>query len=260
LTEIPVFISRRVLAGRRRLPRAVGRYAIDSGGFTELQTYGRWSITAAQYVAFLRRCWRQIGPFDFAAPMDWMCEPWVISGGTVNGVAFAGTRLPVKWHQRQTVRNYLQLRTLAPELPIIPVLQGWQPDDYQRHVRMYASANVDLTAAPLVGLGSVCRRQNTAVAGHIIATLNALGVRRLHGFGFKVVGLRRNWHALASADSMAWSLDGRHAGPCTHPPHLRGVQPRSEANCLPYALAWRTRHIRPPDHTQTDLLVDLGAA
>jgi hypothetical protein len=68
MAGVAVFSSRRTLQDRRRLPRAVGRYAIDSGGFTELQQYGRWTISPAQYIAVLRRCWHAVGPFDFAAP------------------------------------------------------------------------------------------------------------------------------------------------------------------------------------------------
>src|SRR6266705_5120767 len=63
LADVPVFVSRSTLAGRTRMPRAVGRYAVDSGGFTELQRHGEWTITPAAYVAFLRRCWRHVGRF-----------------------------------------------------------------------------------------------------------------------------------------------------------------------------------------------------
>lgn len=42
--------------------------------------------------------------------------------------------------------------------------------------------------APLVGLGSVCRRQDTAAADRIVRALQPL---RLHGFGVKITGLRR---------------------------------------------------------------------
>jgi hypothetical protein len=100
------------------------------------------------------------------------------------------------------VANYAQLRDLAPDLPIVPVVQGWTVTDYLRCVDRYATAGVDLTTAPLVGLGSVCRRQATGEAEAIIAALHERGVTRLHGFGIKVLGLRRYGHLLTSADSM----------------------------------------------------------
>jgi len=243
LAEVPVFISRRVFP-KGDFPRAAGRYAVDSGGFTELQHYGRWTITEAQYVEFLRKTWQQCGPFDFAAPMDWMCEPVVINGGQVGPLTFAGTGLSVEEHQRRTVDNFLRLRAMAPDLPIIPVLQGFAPHEYLRCVDMYTAAGVDLTAEPVVGVGSVCRRQHMDEAIEILQSLCDLGIRNLHGFGFKIDGLRQCWNLLGTADSMSWSLDGRYAGPCTH---RQGR--RSEANCLEYALAWRGRHIHPPRRT-----------
>lgn len=275
--DVPVFISRRVFYDPRRskynkkLPRATGRYAIDSGGFTELQKHGRWTITPAEYVAFLRRLWNEVGHFDFAAPMDLMCEPWVILGGTHDGITYAGSRHHlanaqpdwtlddyVREHQRLTTANYLELRHLAPELPILPVIQGWKRDDYIRHVRDYRAAGVDLRWA---AAGSMCRRQNTDEAADIIDTIRAMGVQRIHAFGFKIQGVRQCWYQIDSADSMSWSLDGRHSRPCTHDPTRRGEPAAHEGNCIHYALAWRRKNIQQPAQRpahQLDLLVHLG--
>lgn len=246
LAGVPVFPSRNTFP-KGPFPRAAGPYAVDSGGFTELQKYGRWTVSAAEYVAFLRRCWNECGPFDFAAGRDWMCEDEVIQGGWWGRQYFAGTHLSIPEHQRLTVDDYVELHHLAPDLPIIPTLQGRVEADYLRCADMYADAGVDLSAAPVVGLGSVCRRQNTDEPAAIIDALIEHGVRNLHGFGYKIEGLRRSWYQLTTADSMAWSKDGRHAGPCQHPPYARGFQPKSEANCLSYALAWRQRHAHAPE-------------
>lgn len=263
--DVPVFISRvnffdtRSGKYRREFPRAAGRYAIDSGGFSELQKHGRWTTTPEAYIAFLRRAWRDSGPFDFAAPMDHMCEPVVIHGGVFKGVVFAGTRQfidpqhkltddeLVHIHQKTTVDNYLHLRALAPDLPIKPVLQGWTIQQYLRCARMYREAGVDINNLPIVGLGSVCRRQNTEYASEIIRALRDDGIKHLHGFGFQITGIRQSHEELSTADSMSWSKDGRHAGPCKHPQHWGNTeyQPQSEANCPSYALQWRNRNIMP---------------
>jgi hypothetical protein len=221
----------------KTLPRAVNAWALDSGGFSELQRHGRWTVNPGEYIARVRRYRHEVGRLVWAAPQDWMCEPIILSGGTANGLRFAGTQLSVAEHQRRTVANFAHLRELAPDLPIIPVVQGWDLDDYRRCVDLYRSqAGIDLTTAPLVGLGSVCRRQGTAEAGRILTALHELGVRRIHGFGFKILGLAEHGDLLTSADSMAWSLDARRlrrrAVGCTAT-HINC------ANCLPYALAWR---------------------
>jgi hypothetical protein len=174
----------------------------------------------------VRRYQEEIGQLAWAAPQDWMCEPHLV----------AATGLGVAEHQRRTVTNYLTLRDLAPGLPFIPVVQGWTVDDYRRCVDLYDQAGVDLAAAELVGVGSVCRRQATTPVGAILAALHQVGVRRLHGFGFKTIGLARYGHLLTSADSMAWSAQARRQPP------LSGCAGHINcANCSRYALAWRAR-------------------
>jgi hypothetical protein len=248
---VPLFVSDTRLRGYKTLPRAAAVWGCDSGGFTQLQKYGTWTISPAEYVARLRRYRDEIGLLAWAAPQDWMCEDIVIRGGRIGPVTFAGTHLSVAEHQRRTVLNFAQLRELAPELPIVPVVQGHQPDDYLRCVEAYDRLiGVDLTAAPLVGLGSVCRRQGTRDAGRIITALHRTGVTRLHGFGFKTLGLAAYGHLLTSADSMAWSVDARRKSP------LPGcIGHRNCANCLRYALAWRDRVLAAatPPHTQPAL-------
>lgn len=155
-----------------------------------------------------------------------MCEPHIV----------VATGLSIREHQLRTVENLVQLRCLAPDLPIIPVLQGWTLDDYLYCVELYRQRGLDLRKEPLVGLGSVCRRQATDEIEEIVRALARLGLK-LHGFGVKTSGLRRYGRHLVSSDSMAWSFHGRYAGPCQHP-RPGHSQPISEANCLPYALQW----------------------
>jgi len=102
---------------------------------------------------------------------------------------------------------------------------------------MYQAAGVDLAAEPLVGVGSVCRRQGTEEIGTIMQALAGKGLR-LHGFGVKTEGLRRYGQYLASSDSMAWSLRGRHIRGCRHARHGQRA-PGSESNCLAFAREWR---------------------
>jgi hypothetical protein len=154
----------------------------------------------------------------------------------LSAAILAKTGLTVAAHQDRTVANYLRLRDLAPELPIVPVVQGWSAGDYLRCVDRYAWAGIDLIRSPLVGVGSVCRRQSTGQVGDILTALHQAGVTRLHGFGFKTTGLARWGHLLTSADSMAWSAHARRRsslpGCSTH---------RNCANCSRYALHWRAR-------------------
>lgn len=222
---IPLFVSHRWLKDRKTLPRAIAPWALDSGGFTELGLHGAWQTRPSDYVASVRRYSDEIGNLVWAAPQDWMCEPVMLSR----------TGLSVAEHQRRTIDNLLTLRSLDPDLPIIPVLQGWTCDDYLRHVDAYATRGIDLAAEPTVGVGTMCRRQHTAEASEILDTLADLGLR-LHGFGLKINGLRASSGSLVSADSMAWSFSGRRT-----PTRCGSTTHKSEQNCLTFALEWRNR-------------------
>lgn len=221
-TAVPLFVSHRRLAPRRSLPRALGPWALDSGGFTELALHGRWETTPVEYVAAVRRYADEIGRLDWAAPQDWLCAPQLLDR----------TGLDVAEHQRRTLASFVELRELAPELPWVPMLQGWEPDDYLAHVDAYGAAGIELAALPLVGLGSIARRGDDPAVVDLIWRLHDDGLR-LHGFGVKTEGLRRFGPALASADSMAWSYNARR-----HPP-MPGHGHASCANCLEWALRWR---------------------
>ncbi|MEU7802663.1 hypothetical protein AB0B10_25725 [Micromonospora arborensis] len=247
VSPVPLFISANTLMKyrssgddwptRRAGTFGCGIWACDSGGFTELRDYGHWRQHPDEYGGMITRLIEEVGaPPVFVSPQDWMCEPWVIAGGTHQGQRFAGTGLDVRTHLELTVENLLYLREQFPHVPWAPVLQGWRLEDYQLCHQMYADAGVDLAAEPLVGLGSVCRRQSTAEIGLIVETFWRAGLS-LHGFGVKRDGVIKYGSALASFDSMAWSFGARadrvrlpgcrHAGPCN--------------NCLRYALVWREK-------------------
>jgi hypothetical protein len=228
--DFPLFVSRRTL--QRRAPsglrKATCRWALDSGGFTELLIHGRWTLSAADYVDLVALYTDRIGNLDWVAPQDWMCEPFMIER----------TGLSVREHQERTVANYLELSSLAPHLHIKPVLQGDTPKAYFKCLDLYRQAGVDLTQESLVGLGSVCRRQSTSQIHGLVRELATAGLK-LHGFGVKTQGLNRYGSLLASADSLAWSFQARRS------PALRDCTGhRNCANCLVYATSWRSRLLR----------------
>lgn len=115
LTGVSLFVSRRWLAPMKTFPRALGRWALDSGAFTELSLYGGWRTPPAQYAGEVKRLSAEVGSLRWAAIQDWPCEPHMV----------AKTALNVAEHQRRTVDSYLALRSLEPSLPWAPVLQGW---------------------------------------------------------------------------------------------------------------------------------------
>jgi hypothetical protein len=229
-TVIPLMVSHRRLANshKRGFPRAICCWLLDSGGFSELLMYGEWRTTMKAYVAAALDYKYDIGGMEGAAIQDWMCEPAMLKK----------TGLSIREHQRRTVNSYLDLRSAAPTVPWFPVLQGWELDDYKRHVDDYNEANVDLRTLPRVGLGSVCRRQHSEEIAEIVVTLHKLGLN-LHGFGVKLKGLEKISNHLVSADSMAWSFAARREDPLPNHHH------KNCANCRTYAELWYRNRVWP---------------
>lgn len=223
-TDVPTFVSRRrfALRCRRRLPKARGPWALDSGAFSEIAEFGEWRLSALQYAHEARRLQSEVGNMQWAAIQDWMCEPFML----------AKTGLSVEQHQERTVWSLITLRSLAPDVPWAPVLQGWAPADYLRHRDLYEAHGVPLEREKIVGVGSVCRRGHTEEIQTLASELVGL---QLHGFGVKTRAVETAARYFTSTDSMAWSFRARHAPPlpgCDHP---------RCGNCLRFALQWRER-------------------
>lgn len=225
-TDVPLFISYRLLEKWKR-PRSVTTWALDSGGFTELDLYGKWLVPPSIYAARVRWWYNHLPGMQWAAVQDWVCPPFILEK----------TGLTVTHHQQYTVSSYLQLTQLQPTIPWAPVLQGWTIGEYIDHIYQYEKAGVNLSSLPIVGIGSIAARQHTEI-GYIEALVREVASAgiRLHGFGLKVKGLTRYAHLLSSADSVAWSMHARMAQirlpECTHScADCRG--------CITYALKWR---------------------
>jgi hypothetical protein len=219
-TEVPLFISVARFRRQKTWPRAIGPWALDSGAFTEISKHGSWTVSPEDYAAEVKRIQLAVGNMQWASIQDWMCEPFIIEK----------TGLSIAEHQRLTVENYLRLMEIDSSIPWAPVLQGYDLADYMICAKMYKEAGVDLHSLPIVGVGTMCRRQGTVEGATILRYLVSTGLR-LHAFGLKIQGLARV-RGLVSSDSLAWSAHARHREPLPGHTHL------SCANCLDYALQW----------------------
>lgn len=186
----------------RQKPIGAGSWIMDSGAFTELSTHGHYRHSVEEYAAVINR-WENDPSLVSAVAQDYMCEPWIV----------AKTGLSVSEHQRLTIERYDALVALVRGVYVMPVLQGYTPQEYVEHVRQYGSR---LGLGSYVGVGSVCKRNGDP--GAIEAVLSAIKRERpdlrLHGFGLKTTSLASAdiRDLLYSADSMAWSFAARKQG------------------------------------------------
>lgn len=188
---------------RRAHPLGSCRVLLDSGAFTEIATHGRYRHSVTQYAADIRRL-APLLALESAVAQDYMCEPCIVQR----------TGLSVAEHQQLTIARYVALREVLGDTPyLMPVLQGYHPQEYVRHLRDYGRL---VPEGAWVGVGSVCKRNSTPEA--VVAVLEAIAAQRpdlqLHGFGVKITallhpGVRALLH---SADSMAWSYHARMHG------------------------------------------------
>lgn len=190
---------------RRKMMRATD-WIMDSGAFTEISRHGAYRNSVEEYAGQIER-WSQTGKLLAAVSQDYMCEPHIIEK----------TGLSIPEHQRLTIERYDQLSDslLWRSCPtyVLPVLQGYDPQDYVAHIRAYGPR---LHSGMWVGVGSVCKRNGSveAILAVLTAILDERPDLRMHGFGLKTTALRSPLirSMLYSADSMAWSLRARMEG------------------------------------------------
>lgn len=224
------FVSVHSLKKRKSdFPRPAGSWILDSGAFTTIGKHGGYPDSAEAYAAQIRR-WAQVGGLIAAVAQDFMCERLMCAKTLGFPVETLPKDDPVareailrEWvpdpawqaqiivHQRLTIERYDELVACdTGGVYIMPVLQGFTPEDYVSHLKQYGER---LAYGAWVGVGSVCKRNGSPkeIAAVLLAIKAERPDLRLHGFGLKLTSLR--WplivELLESADSLAWSISAR---------------------------------------------------
>ena len=213
-------------------------FDLDSGGFSFLSKTGEWPMTAKQWVAKVRRYADETGNLRSAAIMDWMTEDEIRHGGRFGNQWFAGTGKSEEEHLDLTVASYFELMSIDDTLPWLATTQGSNLAGHLRCAELYERRGVDLTKLPVVGVGSVCRKQSTPEIVEIVHGLTDAGMT-IHTFGAKTLALTGPaGHLIRRADSMAWSERARKGrvrmASCTHRAQVCN-------NCPRWAVHWGNR-------------------
>jgi hypothetical protein len=196
--SVPWFLSYQKLKKRKKPVAPAGRWALDCGGFTEIDKFGEYTFTPQEYARDVVR-FKEWGGLDFCASMDFPCSP----------LPLEKSGLTMQDHQRLTVENFQVLREVFLGDLVKPVLQGWEPDDYLRHIEQYADAGYDLTTETPVFIGSLVRGSGTTNQVTSIVRRVADQGLQLHALGVKGQALVWLSQVVYSADSMAWASAAR---------------------------------------------------
>lgn len=221
--------------GPLRNAQGLASLSLDSAGFVAMARYGGFPWRTADYLALAASY-----PFRWFASMDYCVEAEI-----------ARDREEVLDRISRTIRANFDCRSGARDLGIehllMPVIQGRRPEDYERCLD---GLLLDYSRTPLIGVGSMCRREVPGPEG-LIAVLDHLdrilpkGVR-LHGFGIKGTALshlKGLEHRIASTDSQAYGQTARHDA------FTRGIAKTDHLVAL-HMEAWTTRQLarlRAPD-------------
>lgn len=117
-------------------------WIMDSGAFSQVtspKNMGDFEMTPKQYVELAKR-FEDNGNLLCIVSQDYMCEPSVIELLKEMGFRKPGINW-VRKHQQMTVERYIEVRDEAIKqglkAPVMPVLQGWEVEDYVDHYLLY---------------------------------------------------------------------------------------------------------------------------
>jgi len=194
-----------------RLGRRVGgfgadKWILDSAAFSQVAFYGRFLMNELVYARHIAR-WSVVGALLAAVSQDFMCEEEVLKK----------TGRTVIEHQTMSIQRYKKifayLKALKCSTYLMPVLQGYEPQEYVDHLKQWGSLILE---GDWVGVGSVCKRNaNWKSVYEVLDRIKQVRPDlRLHGFGLKVNCLAepKIVELLASSDSQAWSRAARWEG------------------------------------------------
>lgn len=188
---------------KRKSNFEINNWMLDSGAFTQITRTGGFQTTPEQYAAQIDR-WSMCGNLQAAVTQDYMCEP----------IALQATGLTLLEHQQKTIERFDNIqKALQSDTYLLPVLQGYAPVDYLRHLDAYGER---IQHGAWTGVGSICKRNSNPreIEAVLEPILRERPDLRLHGFGIKTTALRvpAIRDMLHTADSMAWSFAARRSG------------------------------------------------
>jgi hypothetical protein len=182
-----------------KLPDHITERAADSGGFVATFKWGDYRYTPTQYADWLAT----FGP-QWAATMDYCCEPEVVGGGLVRERQDRTTAMAYRFWQEYRAAPWAW----------VPTVQGWEISDYQRHARELAplinemSAHYGPASAFRVGIGTLCRRASARMIRQVVEAVAAeLPDQKFHLWGVKLALMQDSIAmpgGIASVDSGAW--------------------------------------------------------
>lgn len=196
-------------------------FALDSAGYTAMKNWqakgpqagigGVFPWSYAQYIELALL----LNPRWWSQP-DLCCEPEIARNQGEIDYRIRATATFLEG-TLQVVHDWSAAAGMSWARPM-PIIQGWSVDDYLRSLDLTLEVWGRWSSAPppLIGVGSVCRRNLTHPSHGLLSIISALELHlpsssRLHLFGVKGSALStlKTFPCVASVDSMAYDFGAR---------------------------------------------------
>lgn len=173
-----------------KMPPQTQLIFLDSGGFQFMTQFKDYPYPPSRYVDYVNT----FKP-HFYASMDYPCEPELLEIH----------KTTVKEQIEKTIEKNAELIDIPSESILIPVIQGWNPEDYTYCVDRLRENGL---LSNYMAVGSLCIRKSIKNVKKVISALREALPRsvKLHGFGLKIDSFKHRYvfDNLYSSDSMAW--------------------------------------------------------
>ena len=196
-----MFNKKKLRLNRGMIPDSTKRLFLDSGGYSFFTRWGEYPFSVEEYTTFANMV-QDDYPLTEVAILDYPCEP------NTNRSLLQSNKERID----KTIQNTLECIDYDPNLPWVPVIQGYTLQEYLYCLEEYEKHNLPYDDFDLWAIGSLCARKKVGGLRTIITNISQRVNMPIHTFGMTITFLRdpQIFFAIHSSDSGAWSYNGRH--------------------------------------------------
>jgi len=192
--------AKKLSLNRGMIPESTKRLFLDSGGYSFFTRWGKYPFSIEEYVIFAQSIQDEY-PLTEVAIMDFPCEP------NTNRSILKSNKERID----NTVQNALSCIDYDPNLPWVPVIQGYTLNEYLYCLDLYKDAKMYHDDFHLWAIGTLCARKKLDGIRSMVVNITDKINAPVHTFGMNYRFLKdpQIFFSIYSSDSGAWSYNGR---------------------------------------------------
>jgi len=200
LVSVGTMYRKKFNLNRTMIPNSTERLFLDSGGYSFFIKWGKYPFSVEEYVSFANQIQDEY-PLTEVAIMDYACEPDI-------------NRTNLKTNKERidsTIQNALSCIDYEPNLPWVPIVQGYTLQEYRYCLDQYKEVGLYDDDFHLWAIGSLCARKKVGGIRKIVVDLSREINYPIHTFGMTITALKdpQIFFNIHSSDSGAWSFNAK---------------------------------------------------